>query len=331
VYFLDRNRREPCIGCDIFWEGSKGNRAISMSNKYAFNVIDMGVFHKVHQVDQKTGGFRINQKTNEPYTEWVKCKGVGCDVCQVALETKQGHIQPWPMSKTHFDSLQGTVQHISKGCTTCGGREVIETVMWQCGNPQCGELLFDISNTTATMDQILDVVNRPYSCRRCGVTAYPEEVIQCANCTPAGNQPRRATLYDVDLQVKAQPTGEGKQTLLIVLATSDPKPVDPQFAPLLEGKIDLAKKFAATPIAQQEKKWKRGSGQGLVQQGQPAPAQGTPGVPAQQPYPVQGYAQVPQQQPLPQFQPPAQQPPQPQQGAVQPLPQTPPDPTNPQQ
>jgi hypothetical protein len=261
--FFDRNRRSTCHGCDIFWESpaAKGKkRPISMSDKFAFAALVMDPFHKVPQLDER-GQFRMNANTNQPYTEWERCLGVGCPSCRNAIETMQGRMQPWIMSKSHFNNLNAYSDRL--GCLTCGGRAtpdnkpVISTAFWQCGNPNCRQLIFDMSSTTATLEQIQGVVNKPYTCPFCQTTTYPEEVIQCANCTPAGQQPQRATIFDVDLQVIAPRTGDGEQTVLIILASSDPRPINPAFNNLLQYTPDLEAKFAPTPLEEQASRWQR--------------------------------------------------------------------------
>jgi hypothetical protein len=282
-FFFDRNKRETCMGCDIFWEAPRDKKPISMSDKFVFVVIVMENFHKVPAVDA-SGQFQMNPRTKEPYTNWERCKGAGaCMSCQTALETVFGRIQPWIMSKTHFNQLNAYANRL--GCLTCGGRvdgvnqPIISTAMWQCGNPSFRQLIFHMGNTTATMEQINDIVNRPYVCSFCKTAAYPEEVIQCAQCTPAGQIPSRASIFDVDMQVIAQKTGDGDQTSLIVLQTSDPRPLAEQFQPLVQYAPNLDKRFAPATLEQQAQFWQRTA------------------QPQNQAPPVQGYGQQPQAQP----------------------------------
>jgi hypothetical protein len=260
--FGDRQQRKPCHGCAIYWDAYEQNKAtgqknkgpISISPKYIFVAIDMGLFHKVPQVG-KDGQYRMNKK-GEPYMDWVKCPGMGCQNHN-AQESRKGSIRPWPMSKAHFNCLLSYSDSIGTCCTTCGGRGVISTVSWHCGNPECGNMLFDMQNTTASMQQVLDIVNKPYHCPTCGVMMYPVEQISCANCAPSGMQPRRATFFDVDMQVKSVRTGDGNQTNLQVLATSNPKPIDPEFQDLLQYKPNLEVRFAPTPLKEQARIWHR--------------------------------------------------------------------------
>jgi hypothetical protein len=310
-FFFDRNKREPCHGCDLYWNAPKGrkNKPISMSNKFGFGVLVMEPFHKVPQIDRNTGQFSINPNTQQPYTNWDRCLGQGCPSCQQALETVQGRMQPWIMSKTHFNNLNAYSDRL--GCLTCGARStpdnrpVISTAFWQCGNPACRQLIFDMNNTTATLEQIRNVVNYPYTCPFCGMVAYPEEVIQCANCTPAGAVPVRASIFDVDLQVIAPKTGDNDATTLTVLASSDPRPLAEMYAPLMQYTPDLEKILAPTPLEKQAEMWRCGpSSVGQPQHhaqayGQPQqPGAGVPpgpavyGQQAPQPMPQPGTAPV---------------------------------------
>lgn len=255
----NKKLREPCYGCDIYWSDYTTRKAegtlktkhgkISFSPKFAFAVIDMGTFHKVPQTDEQ--GHVKNNQSGEAYTNWEKCVGQGCQGCKVAIETKRGHAQPWPMAKAHFNQLNGTAEYIGGCCTTCGGRDVISTVMWQCGNQQCGELIIDIASSSMTLEQIQELVYKPYTCRECQTTNYPEEVIQCTNCTQTGRDPIRATIFDVNLQVKLQKTGDNDSTALQVLSFSDPMPIADEFHHLLEAMPPLEKRFAPTPLKQQ--------------------------------------------------------------------------------
>lgn len=309
--FTDRTKRSPCHGCDIDWEayneqratGSKIRSPISKSKKFVFTVVDMSLYHKVPQIDPVTGQYKLNPTNSQPYLDWDKCKGVGCPGCRSAAESQKGRVLPWPMSKAHFINLQSYGDSIGTCCLVCKGRGVISTLSWHCRNPQCGSMIFDLHNTTATIDEINSVVNKPYTCQVCGSTMYPIEQIHCANCSSRGVQPQRATIFDVDMQVKAVRTGNNEQTNLNVHATSDPKPLDPEFQGLLQYAPNLEKRFAPTPLDEQARMWHR----------QPLPQSQThqPQYPTQRVNPQQ-YAQpygAPAQQPQPMQQPPVQQPP----------------------
>jgi len=335
-WFFRKDRRDPCLGCDTRDSESKNNRSMSRSDKFAFVVIDMGLFHQVYQLDHKSGQVRTN-KDGQPYLEWVKCSQRGCQNCQTAVQSRYGYVQPWTMPKAHFNALNAYAPGIGSCCVTCRGRGTVQSIGWLCGNPQCQTTVFDMRTTTATDEQIGEVVNDPFACQTCHQTTYPNEVISCTNCTPNGWQPRRATIFDMDLQVQAPRTGENDASNLQVVGMSDPKPLDPQFEDLLQYKPDLAKRFSPDSLEHQAELWQVSIGPAQV--GGPRPgAYGQPGAmppaaqyaapygtaPVQQPMVQQPMTRQPQPQPQPQLQPQPQPAPQPQpqlQPAPQPAPQ----------
>ena len=288
---------------------------MSRSDKFVFIIIDEGLFHQVQQVDRETGRARVNTKTQEPYLEWVKCTQRGCQNCHVAYQHRYGYIQPWVMSKAHFNALNAYAPQIGTCCVSCGGRQTIQSLAWLCGNPQCRQLIFDMRTTTASDEQIAKVVNEPYGCRFCQQKFYAEEVIHCVTCAQYNRQPVRATIFDVDLQVKAPRTGENDTTVLQIVGMSDPKPLDQQFQDLLQYKPDLKKRFSPSSLEEQSNLWPDSV---------PAPTQPSPGQPggylppagAQPQAYAQPYGQAPvhypmAQQPVQQPMQPAYQPPQP--------------------
>lgn len=320
--FVKGPHKRPCYGCDEYWSKPKKQKTISLTPKYAFAALVMEWFHKVPQLDEY-GMPRVGSQ-GQPYTRWERCLGQGCPHCRNSLENVYGRVQPWPMSTGHFETLN---EHAERaGCLTCGGsraadgRPIISTAAWKCGNPNCQQPIFDMYNLTVTIEEMKKVVSQPYRCPYCQQVTFPEEVPYCANCSPAGQMPVRATIFDVDILVRAPETGEGSKTRLDIVASSDPRPINPQFAELLEKYTpDLDKIFVPTPLEEQAKLWRYNAPQ-MPQQsvqtyvqpwgGQPSPAAApqpmpyNPGVPAGQPmqpaqaapynqqgYPPQGYAQ----------------------------------------
>lgn len=303
-WFFNKDKRTPCLGCDkreAEARPGKGQRkSMSRSDKFAFITIDKGLFHQVQQVDRENGRARINSKTNEPYLEWVKCTGRGCQGCNVALQHKWGYIQAWLMNKAHFNSLNSLAANIGKCCVTCSGRSTIQAMYWLCGNQQCRQVIFDMATTTATDQQIGEVVSAPYACTHCRVTAYPEEIIHCTNCSPRGQQPLRASIFDVDLQVQVAKTGENDNTVLQVTGMSDPKPLDPHLVDLLQYKPDLKKRFAPPTLEEQAKVWPDAVQSSTPQMGMAQPGSYLPPQMPQQPQQyAQPYGHAPVQQQVP--------------------------------
>lgn len=255
--YMDKARREPCYGCNIFWEdfqirkqkgkGANSPNRVSMREMYAFTVLVMAPFHKIEQVDNQ-GNLRVNQKTNQPFWNWEKCSGPGCQGCAGGKETKQGHVQPWPMGRDHFFGLNAYADYIGTSCITCRSRGTVSTLLWKCG--ACGDPVIDMRQTSFTMAQINDVVKNLYACRKCETSAMLVEDTYCTSCTPTGQIAQRAGVFDVDMQVKRQASAGKNGTQLVVLAFSDPKPVDPAFAEMAKP-LDLPAKYKPTPLEQQ--------------------------------------------------------------------------------
>ena len=191
-----KDKREPCYGCDMFWEdfeerkriaAEKGikrvehPKRISMRDMFVYNVVDMGNFHKMPRTDAN-GVMKMNPMTNQPYWNWVKCTQAGCVGCMQGVESKIGRLQPWPMGKNHFIALNGYADFISNSCVTCGGRDCISWLLWQCGNPDCGHPIIRKNSTSYDLRQIQDITSAPFNCKQCGTTSYLLELVECVIC-----------------------------------------------------------------------------------------------------------------------------------------------------
>lgn len=127
--------------------------------------------------------------------------------------------------------------------------------MWQCGNPDCGDPIIDVGNTSLDAEGIAALTSQPYTCRRCGQTLYPEAVLECVNCTPQGVMPKRATLFDVDLRIRANKIGEGSQSALLISESSIAHPIEDRFLETLKYSPNLNRRFVPTPLDEQMKLW----------------------------------------------------------------------------
>jgi hypothetical protein len=256
----------------------------------------------------------------------------------VGKEWKQGHLLSWSMGQTYQDVLIMQAKQIGKHCNTCKNMNCVTTLMKICGNPQCGQFIYDPNNTTLTTEQQSAIDYDNYTCPQCKQEHYVDEVIECQYCTPQGLTPQRCGIFDVDLQVQAV-GNPGSQTFLQILSTSGPRPLQVQDAKVLESikPIDLLRKFAPTSIERQRQTWNiqvRAAAPAVAQQpGQP-PMPTPPGMQPPQAAPVQppvptgvvGAPQAPMQAQLPQqpmMQPPVQQPMPPVQGQGIPVPPQP--------
>lgn len=332
--FASKQKALPCEGCTVYWEDyrerqakkargdkTRGPNRMSCRDQYSYTWFDYAPYWKMPDIDRQTGQPRMNPNTNEPYYHWET--GSVNDPKFAGKEWKQGHLLSWSMGSTYQDVLIMQAKQIGQHCNTCKGMNCVTTLMKICGNPQCGQFIYDPNNTTLTTEQQNAIDYDRYTCPQCQQTNYVDEVIECRNCTPQGHTPQRASIFDVDLQVQAV-GNPGSQTFLQILTTSQPRPLQIQDPKVLESvkPLDLLKKFAPTPIERQRQIWNiqvRNAPIVGQQPGQP-PMPMAPGFapqpmaqPVQQPMPtsVVSPPQVPMQAPM-QQQPPMQQPVQPQ-------------------
>lgn len=248
-----KGKGAPCRGCEIFWSTmaqdangrmKRGNR-MSYREMFAFTVIHFAPYAKVPQVDQATGQVKTNDK-GEPYYNWTrvlaheKAKYVG-------IETKQAHRMHWPMGTQHYNTLWSYDKEIGKSCATCQGRNKITSLAWVCSS--CGDAIIETDSTTLPPDEVDKLTMGQAKCPRCSYEGFLTEIFECANCTPAGTDPKRATLFDVDLSVKRIESGDGKSnmTTLMISGWSDPHPLDPMFQDINKP-MALDKIYAPTPM-----------------------------------------------------------------------------------
>lgn len=307
AYRWQKGAATPCHGCDIYWEDwnvrkSTGNKnkpkRLSMRDMFAYTILDHGVFHEVEDTDQN-GQVKMNPNTKTPYMSWEKCLGQQCQNCTLGKKTKTGHVQPWPMGKRHFGTLNAYADQIGLGCMTCGSRMSITTTLWHCGNQDCGEAMIDLSNTALNLEQIYDRTTEPQNCPRCRETRFMQDIYECSVCTPQGAPANRATIFDVDMQVRRQKNPEETGTQLMIVGTSDPQQLNPTFTDIAKP-LKLNEMYGPTDMNLQAQLFRV-----QVQPQQPAPPQGAP---EQVPQGVQPNQQPQQGQPQQQFQQPGQTP-----------------------
>jgi hypothetical protein len=288
-YYMDRNKREACNGCEMYWDDykerkakeargdkSKGPNRLSMTDKFTFSLWSYAYYFEMPQTDAN-GQFRMNPKTNQPYTEWVKALNPQ-DPQFTGRQWKQGHLCPWSIGKTWKDTLVGWNVTIGQCCNVCSGRDCVVSRGWYCGNPNCRQLIFDPNNTTLTQEQQDQLSKKPYTCQHCQQKMYPHEEVWCHACAAAnggdGSMGKRASIFDVDLTGYRQRSGDGKQTNLIITSFSNPQPIqvaDPEILKTIKP-LDLLKQFAPTPPDEQARIWNL-SPQAQTQQAPPPQAQ----------------------------------------------------------
>lgn len=262
--FLDKQQRDPCRGCDMWEEDkverdakkargddTKGPRRISRSDKFSFTALDYAYYFEMPQTDSRTGQFRMNPKTNQPYMEWVKAFNPQ-DPIFSGRKWRESSTRPWVMPKTHKDKLVDRNIIIGQQCLNCG-QPGMYSRGWFCGNPQCRQLIFDPNNTTLSPDEQKSKSRELYSCPHCNTRAHPIEVVQCLHC--GGD--KRAQIFDVDLYVYLAPTGNGKQKSLEIVTHGAPGPVvlqDPEAMKWVKP-LKLIERFAPSSIEEQAKLW----------------------------------------------------------------------------
>jgi len=255
-----KGKGEPCLACDWFWwewrqrQANKSDHPKAMSRRtmWGFSVLVLAPHHKVEQTDNE-GNVRMNDKTNQPYYNWEKCTGRGCQNCAAGKETKQGHRQPWSMGKTHFNTLFDYTSVLGKHCRVCSQQDCIEDLAWICSNPECGEAVIDLGTSQLTDEQVETMTLDPVTCPTCRVEGFLRDVYSCRNCSTTGREGERATLFDFDLYVKRveDPSPDTKATSLQIIRAVGPKPIDSMYGDEMRKALDLTRIFAPTALERQ--------------------------------------------------------------------------------
>jgi ribosomal protein L37E len=286
-YHMNRNKRSPCHGCDMFWEdfeirkqrsaelGTKVNnpKRIGKSNKYVITVLDTGMFYESESIDSKTGQPRVN-KDGKPFMDWHKLRYANDPMAQ-GKKMKQGMVMPWAMNNTEFELLQSfSEKNIGTCCSGCGTwghamSPTLQTLQYVCQG--CSNVLIDKQTSTIPPNQIDEIVKLPIGCQRCGQRNFALEVVHCPTCVQKGTTPRRSSLWDVDIQVRlVKSLKDPKKHELMIDGYSAPMPINQQFEDIAKP-LDLVKIYAPTPLDQQAALWsiQQSSAQPAVQHTQP--------------------------------------------------------------
>lgn len=310
-----KNLREPCHGCDMFWQGKESGRKsrgpMSKRDMYGFTVLHYAPYAKMEQVDRETGQIRTNNE-GKPFYEWVRVLPHERQKYQ-GREMRDAHVLHWSLGFGHWNVLVDYDKHIGASCRNCGGVDCIQSEAWGCKS--CGELIIDVSSTHLSPKQIDDITMAPVKCPKCGTEAFLQEYI---NCTKCGNG-ARADLFDVDLTVKRIAASDGSnQNVLSIVKWSEPRPIDQRFIEIAKP-LDLPKIFSPDSLERQAQIWQitaapvpqepqyrqytpQAPQQQPMQQAWSAPQQPMQQMPVQQPV-QQQWVQQPMPQPMPQPQP----------------------------
>jgi len=229
-----REHRKPCRGCDIFYEFKNSNVEagyVSKSHKYVWNVLHIHKYHEVPQTDFKTKQIKVNPRTNQPYMTWEPCVGRGCQHCQMSAKVVDAMMRPFKLSKLQHQYLLEKNSSVENDCTSCGSQQSIETTMWLCSN--CDNPIIDLTSTSLTDEQISALTSRPYNCPKCKNIGLLQEKFWCTQC----NDARRASLFDVDIDIRTVVTDPGnpgqpqtKKTQLDMVRISAPSVIDPKYS-----------------------------------------------------------------------------------------------------
>jgi hypothetical protein len=297
-----KNRREPCIGCDVYWREA-GKDPVTGKWKYgymgnaremiSFSVIHHAPYAKIEQTDRQTGQVRCNDK-GEPYYEWVqvlpheRAKYAG-------KEMKTSHMLHWSMGTAHWNTLMSAWKQVEKCCRSCGGRDTIISDAWFCTN--CHNDVIDAQTTTIAPKDLEQLTTNPFQCPHCHTDVVLMERVDCSNCDPSkphifdinladGEVPRpqapeRATIFDVNLKVQRIAASDGsKNNSLSVSGFSDPHPLAQELAALKQMPLDRL--FAPTPLDKQAELFQEPMPAKKLPPGT-APAQQTQVTPPRQP------------------------------------------------
>lgn len=256
-----KNKGERCVACEWFWyewrvrraTGDKNKpKSMSRRNMWSFSVLVMNTFHKVPDKDDD-GKVRVNPNTQQAYYKWLQCAGRGCEYCAAGYETKNGHVQHWPMGQDHFNTMLDYSIMLGQHCSVCGTQEAIQEVAWVCGHEDCGDAVIDMSTTTLSQEQIDQMTTDAVTCPQCRRRTYLKDVFSCRVCSEAGRQGQRASLFDVDFKLKRveDPSGQSNATSLSIIQVSSPKPIDSIYGEDLRKALDLPKIYAPTTIERQ--------------------------------------------------------------------------------
>ena len=261
LHYMDRNLKQPCHGCDEFWDkmvpnpAKPGRKKVGYMGKndgmVALTFLHYQVYHKAPQVDRKTGMVRVNPHTNEAYLEWQRCQGRGCKYCgNPKFQTSDGRRLYLPASPVEFKRLLAINNTLSSSCAVCG-EDKLATEAWAC--PYCEEVYID-ADTSLSDEDIDEAIKQQHVCRKCGKQMHLFEHLCCDNCGYGkdGAVVRRATIFDVDIQFHRVTANAEDKKGVVNIATSRVRPIPEKYAAMATP-IDFLRLLAPTPLEEQAK------------------------------------------------------------------------------
>lgn len=252
-FYMDRKRREPCRGCDAYWE-NKGNKSSPhrMSDLAVFTTLHFGLYAKTPQQD-KEGNLRMNESTGEPYYEWVRFfPHERKKMEQAGFEIRDWSLLHWPLKFSAFNAIGECDDQSSKCCLSCGSRFSIDVEVYLCQG--CGIDLIDPNDGTLNQNQLADAVNG-MRCNHCQHVGPLSPVVVCSACP----NPVRASIYDMDLLAKRVRNPKTDRLDLQLMGFEGPRPLEPRFLEAgEEGRkpiahaLDLKHIYTPSTLEQQE-------------------------------------------------------------------------------
>lgn len=269
---------DPCLGCFDYHAGWKklrdeykgddgkgkvpaGKRpSMGRSDQWAMSALHYANYHNQPQRDDK-GNIKKNPNTGDPYMEWKPCQATynyPCQSCKDGCETRLGHVGHWPMGLGHWNVMLSLDARVGDSCANCGGEPIeqmpgqrIACVQsgghWLC--PNCDESVIDLASTSLKPEEIVKMTTSIITCPNCNQSGFLVEYLECRNRC---GQPRRATLFDVDIWVMRVKQGEGDSETTVLQPTgfSAPRPIDPNFQSIAKP-LDLPKIYEPTSLDSQ--------------------------------------------------------------------------------
>lgn len=195
--------KHRCAGCFMKYQWTPAmqrripKKTVGFSIKHAVTIFVMADFH-LDPFDNKGQPLGLNKKGDPIYRRDLcahpkkvlegiplpECKG-----CNRNLPKEWGRRMAWYIPKKGITSLvNGTVKQFTT-CANCYTKKSIKTLGFMC--PNCG---YAYNTEGVEPSKIRDT---EIKCQKCGDIAYPQEVMECSNCS----SPRRPSLFDGDMWV----------------------------------------------------------------------------------------------------------------------------------
>lgn len=247
-YWKYRGRREPCLGCDLYLadrDRSRGagraGRHVGLRNMRVFSVALLDATHLLERASQPTA----SAPTSRPRA-LVPCGGVGCRYCGSRDQRKADRVVSWPLGPRDFENLMALDREVAGWCAGCGSMAGLRPVGVDCG--ACGAKVLDGQDVAPThLETLLSI---PHCCPDCEHWGLFGESLACETCREGGTVPRRATVFDLDLKVRALRTPD-RGTEIRFTSEGRPRPTAEGLASL-----DLAELFRPAPPDEQARRWR---------------------------------------------------------------------------